>query len=195
MWTNWEKACSRVSADGKAYCQIDAEKRVVPSEPFCSGFRSASGNYRHDATQQRAYLRFCQKTFVQEFRDAVGVLERRISCSTYERNRPFNGFRLAARRHPLCQEWRDADTAQFVCSEVSGDGETGSCAALASSSYVHPRPLYCSRWSEQRACRPYDGYAPNRPVPPDGIYIPGRRKNDSSPVFFPQCVGELSDAR
>jgi len=99
-----------------------------------------------------SYGRYCsQSTKAQDgdgyadgqTREYIGAPKR--YCYLYQSNRPFNGKRVAERRHPWCDAWTDSGSKELVCSETANG--TKSCENLASANFESSNRLVCSSWS------------------------------------------------
>ena len=118
-------------------------------------------------------------------------------------DRPFNGYRVAARIHPWCSEWSDSETHDLVCKMAPTEGEQiPNCTKLATAGYTHPTRMYCSDWKLPAWCREgrdfYDFipvakggvmFAPtdaDTGVPKDVIYF-GSHPPTAAPVYGIQC--------
>jgi hypothetical protein len=138
LWTNWHQMCSRTGPHGAPVCATDQARPVPPSSPFCvSGTNTDSGQPAAAGltpAQLRSIDRFCASR--TDPRDRHGG----VGCQ-FSRDRPFNGFRLQARRHPWCSAWGDAATGITLCREDSRGAS--SCAALAKAHQSEPHQLYC----------------------------------------------------
>jgi len=141
LWTNWQKMCSRTGPNGTVLCVSDPDRPVAPSRPFCA--RPSQGDLT--GTDAVSHDRFCASRSAENPRTRPG------DCRRYRRDRPFNGFHLAARRSPLCRRWVDADTRRTICSE-EGAG-FGSCATVAATQ-VTAAPLACDETTQPAACQP-----------------------------------------
>ena len=182
LWTDWHQLCSRTGKDGSPRCSIDPAASVKPSAPFCASLLTDE-----DEVQARSRNRFCDRygdLYVAGSTSAGDFGPAPRPCLRYKTNRPFNGLRIAALRHPQCQSWSDAQTGNLVCSE-DRRGEGPRCATLAAKQYVSPHPLFCSRWTDTPVCpslrttydRPKVG-APGKIVlttrpSPDGVAVHG----------------------
>ena len=118
LWTDWQRACARTGLGGAMRCVTDRSHPVAPSEPFCvaTPFWGRPGPFTD--SQRLSSLRFCRSTYRERVTDAAGRLlyEERV-CGRYERDRPFNGRTVAARRHPLCARWSRGPAGVLICAK------------------------------------------------------------------------------
>lgn len=65
LWTNWQKMCSRIGADGGTLCVEDKARRARPSIPFCVGAtqegRVALSVGQWDIARRKSLERFCKR--------------------------------------------------------------------------------------------------------------------------------------
>jgi hypothetical protein len=155
MWSNWEKLCSRTGPNGSIYCNIDPDRRVDPSAPFCADSnRLEPRNW--SAAEHRSRTRYC----ASRRRPAPPLGDRSsdttLICARYHPERPFNGRRVAALLRPGCEGLSDAETGRPVCVR-GGNMQAGipDCASLAASGYESDRLLVCGRWSGPASCHAY----------------------------------------
>lgn len=209
LWTNWETMCSRTGPQGETICVADPNRPVAPSAPFCAEpFSANPAVIGYDAAflnqdQTASVLRFCDQVVNTEMPFMTGdervMIPIRI-CRKFQADRPFNGYRVAARRHVWCDEWSDAASENVVCSELEeGDGEAQRCDSLASSGYEHPSRLYCSSWNLPHWCQAarsfYDYVSSSgRPAPTDdaqdfndAIYF-GSQPPAAAPIYGVMCA-------
>lgn len=139
LWTNWQKMCSRTGGGSTTHCSIDTAHPVAPSRPFCA--RPGVGDMPD--YEARSHNRFCA--------DAAGTSGSTETkrCRFHQHDRPFNGYRLAALRSPVCRRWVDAGTRATICTEgVSGPR---SCEVVAD--YPGNRPLACGQLVARPPCQ------------------------------------------
>jgi hypothetical protein len=143
LWTNWQRMCSRTGQGGATFCMADPDRAVRPSQPFCiskTGEERARPDLQSLSATQRVSLgRFCSPAAA-----ARGPTGAKVEECGFVRSRPFNGYRLAARLHPWCDEWSDAITREPVCS-ADGSGGLPQCDALAKQHFVSEHGLSCSK--------------------------------------------------
>jgi hypothetical protein len=171
LWTNWQKMCSRTGENGATWCTTDPDKPVKPSTPFCEAPKGSpdrvGDRYSFPPTMTKSQIesanRFCLS----------GISSKR-QCKKLDPTRPFNGKRLAARRHPWCEIWGD-ETALLrtppVCSETTDIQGVPKCAPLAQKGYKIKGALYCAKIGEVEMvnrfwCRGMrgKGYGPSYPL-------------------------------
>jgi hypothetical protein len=145
LWTNWQKMCSRTGEAGATWCTTDPDRPVKPSVPFCvvepqksiknaSGFGWTTEPKIWPVDHKLSVMRFCRKGSV--------VNDGGFSCM-FEENRPFNGRRLAARRHPWCQAWYNYANDELICSEGSNVAGVADCASLLRKKTYTKHGMYC----------------------------------------------------
>lgn len=182
LWTNWQKMCSSLGPQKGLYCKVDPSFLVKPSVPFCAD----RDRHQFSAEERASILRFCEVPG-----DNSSVSMRGI-CARFRHSRPFNGYNLAARLHPYCQEWSDAQTHRVVC-RVDGRGAP-SCTERARLN-SNSGPLFCSRTIEKPPCT-LGEYGVVQPAPSDAdITVEGPLKY--IPTQFPvngiYCRKDISD--
>lgn len=144
LWTNWQRMCSRTGHDGSTHCATDPGRRVRPSKPFCvtaSGegrARPAAGSLT--GPEARSLRRFCSPDAA-----SVGPTGIKNEECGFTKSRPFNGYRLAARLHPWCEQWSDAATRHPVCETQNRSAAVPQCSNLAAQGFTSSRGFYCSR--------------------------------------------------
>lgn len=201
LWTDWRLMCSRSGDEaGETVCVTDPGRQVEPSAPFCTdsylGYDAANLN----AAQTQSVLRFCEVVAdmeIPEVRDGERIMTPIKLCQKFQKDRPFNGRRVAARLHPWCDEWSDSENRSVVCTVPSGEsGRTSSCNALAAEGYAHNTRLYCSKWKLPDWChqgRGFYDFVRGRPAPTDDaqdysdvIYF-GSQPPTAAPIYGVQC--------
>ena len=154
LWTNWEKLCSRTWIGGAIHCNRDPGRPVAPSTPFCA--RPTTEIATWPASERGSYNRFCS--------NPLGRLDGELAiddqsgprCNRWRSQRPFNGRRISALRHPGCEFWREVGSGRPICSEGNNAGaEVPHCSALAAINYEHSRELVCGEWIGPSSCRAY----------------------------------------
>lgn len=159
LWTNWEEMCSRTGENGAPYCVKDAGMPVKPSEPFCTDTTFGYTPYKFSAKQTESLLRFCDDTTVVEGdRTHIDKAGDRTLCVRFREDRPFNGRRLAARRHPWCSSWASTLDDSLVCSEAAGGNaqigvDAANCEELARQDFTLNARLYCAEETVPEWCR------------------------------------------
>jgi hypothetical protein len=139
LWTNWQKMCSRAGPNGSTFCVTDPERPAAPSEPFCvAPFQSD-----YSGAEAESHDRFCAPRSAENQRAHPG------QCERYQRDRPFNGFHVTARRSPLCRRWVDVRTRRTICVERPGGHH--SCGR---NERFGDAPLACAEMSERPPCHP-----------------------------------------
>lgn len=182
LWTDWHQLCSRTGKDGSPRCSIDPAASVKPSAPFC-----ASVLTDEDELQARSRDRFCD-IYLAGSGSAGDRGPTPRPCLRYKANRPFNGLRIAALRHPQCQSWSDAQTGNLVCSE-DGRGKGPRCATLAVKRYVSSHPLFCSRWTDRPICPSLRTTYDRPKVEAGGIVLTTRPSPDGVAAHGISCGG------
>jgi len=161
LWTDWRKTCSRTGPAHSMLCVTDPGRVVRPSEPFCVKAEMSGVPGPFTENQRMSSLRFCRATRLIRVTDASGQprYEQTI-CHRYRIDRPFNGRRPAARRHPMCNRWsRGAENV-----------------------------LTCVQW-RAADCEPHDG-VPRPPARPseDQVVIPQNFDPEATATFGVFCT-------
>lgn len=165
LWSDWSQLCSYLG-EKKWFC-IDSEiQSEESSAPFCLDAAYGISPQTQYLSKQsfESSRRFCDRSYevTQEIYKGEAselVVESTRYCDLYGADRPFNGKRIAERRHPWCTEWSDSATREMVCSETS----TGiqSCQKLASEKFQSANRLVCSNWRLPNWCEEaHDYYEP-----------------------------------
>jgi hypothetical protein len=175
MWTNWQKLCSRTGPEGSIHCSIDPGRSVSPSDPFCvaaTGADAARAYRENFMTARETSLRFCEARLNADQEQEAMITGEPDLCASFVRDRPFNGRRIAAMRHPWCHAWSDAINGRQICTEGSDSGAPA-CNELAARGYEHENLLICSEWTARAGCnRPMGGAASPRAAS-EGIIVGG----------------------
>ena len=191
VWTNWKTLCSR-STDGTApYCINDPTSKVRSAQPFCvESDERGSRPWQNIASERREAERFCER---YETMSSVGRESRPNyqACGSFRKDRPFNGLRIAVRRHPGCNAWSDGNTGKNICSETPRAGQR-SCEQLAQANYENSHALVCSEWNPSKSCvRPTDMFEvadlPADRGEPDSIDVGGLPNPQWLPVVGSFC--------
>jgi hypothetical protein len=190
LWTDWRRLCSRTGPAGAMRCNEDRARTVAPSRPFCVAARGVerlpyAANF---GRSRQSSLRFCAVP-IEEEGEALRTGEPEL-CEAYAPDRPFNGRRIAALRHPWCETWADATTGREICSErPEGADAAPSCTARATQDYEHERALICVRWKSDVPCRtPIGGVA--RPRQGGGVVVGGVPGGDARAAAGTFCLDE-----
>lgn len=200
LWSDWSQMCSHLGG-GKWYCAQSAVQPVESSTSYCLDH---SYGIDPDEFQRKQALesatRYCSESYSRTTQHLPGSTggartETREHCQIYLADRPFNGKRIAERRHPWCSEWTDSGSKEIVCSE--NDDGVGSCEELASINYESSNRLVCSNWNlPTRWCEeagdhyssPFVSWGPNEFVQRK-ILNEGREYVSFGPVIPPPVYG------
>lgn len=188
LWTNWQKMCSRTGEGGATRCNVDTERPVRPSVPFCM---DQPGTYvafeELPLIEQESMLRFCTKREKLE----AGTPSANEGCIRYQEDRPFNGRRYSAISNPWCAEWKEVNSKKLICKE--GAEGRDSCSRKFSKNGLK-RPVYCAAWTEEVQCSNprniYNHQEANellKSQPPDFIIVGGIHVLDVSPIIGIYC--------
>lgn len=185
LWTNWEKLCSRTGPGGSVRCNSDPNRRVEPSTPFCAAGLPGAPEQRQ-GEELASSERFCTQRQMLHGLTVRGVETPIPICTRYERDRPFNGRRIATLLHPWCRAWSDAATGRLVCMMGGRRGHRApACERLAATRYEYSNLLVCSSWSRATPCS-----APqpaHRTARPSEVWIDDPITPDSFPVRGVAC--------
>ena len=139
LWTNWQKMCSRVGAEGIRRCTRDPRHAVRPSKPFCAVRLVAEPGepilvepeLPETLTESRASStsrrRFCATLWNGErrlvpFKPEVVDAHRSVPlCIAYKVPRPFDGLDWQSQNHPNCKEWQKEGGGLYRCSQPVKD--------------------------------------------------------------------------
>ena len=148
LWTNWQKMCSRTGENGATWCTTDPDHPVEPSEPFCTDAYLGYQISNLSNSQVKSILRFC----VGFYKKIYSSMDPRF-CFQFDRDRPFSGYNIAARRHPWCEKWLN----------------------IANQKNNLESRLFCSKWNLPIWCkraRDFYDYAGVHPIPNDELQSP-----------------------
>lgn len=149
LWTNWQQMCSRTGPNGEVVCKEDPVTRAQPSSPFCvvDRVRSFDQIATYSKSQYESYLRFCDKKSDTAWASLRDTPEKVASCVSYQKERPFNGYHLEARRHPWCRSWRTIKGDVLLLQEEAGNPNRGTldCARDDCSKTVLDDWLMCNQ--------------------------------------------------
>lgn len=187
LWTDWQSMCSRSGPGGALRCSSDPGRPVEPSEPFCVAARGSEAvpyvaNFQ---ALRESSLRFCAAR-IEDAGEAERTGEPEL-CEAYSPDRPFNGRRVAAIRHPWCEAWSDSVDGRAICAEApGGKSSASSCASLADANYEHENPLLCTEWRSDVPCeRPFGGAGRRGGA---GVVVGGAPGPDSRAVSGTFCL-------
>ncbi len=139
LWTNWQKMCSRTGLNGQTHCNIDPDKPVKPSVPFCAHrLTYKEGDiFSHepeipeilteDKQSANSRNRFCNKFSngnLEDYgldEDMVALHKDKQRCITYKVTRPFNGMSAISQKNPRCKKWDQVKNGSFYCVETVSD--------------------------------------------------------------------------
>jgi hypothetical protein len=152
LWTDWSRMCSRTGPDGETFCVRDPDRPVAPSEPFCVSEGGKAWHERVWTPAQRVSAeRFCTKietvtpSWYQVGPDGPGELQTIAvrGCTEFDPDRPFNGKRVSARRHPWCLAWGRVREDKVACTEQGSKRDGPSCSGLATQRHEDKLGLFC----------------------------------------------------
>ena len=177
LWTNWNRMCSRTGPNGDTHCVRDPDRSVTPSAPFCVIEGGKVWFERDWTAEQRASAeRFCNRaedmTVGWSKLGPTGELERYSAtargCTEFDPDRPFNGKRVSARRHPWCLAWGRVREDKVACTERGSKRDGPSCGGLAMQRHADKLGLFCGERAVPDWC-PGASYSAggNFPLPDD----------------------------
>lgn len=185
LWTNWSRMCSRTGAGGAAYCTADPGMPVPPSEPFCVSDSESQRSRPQPASltpsQNDSMQRFCSPDAAA--RGPTGLLAE--ECG-FVRGRPFNGYRLAARLHPWCEQWNEAVTNVPLC-RTGGKRGLPDCAPEAVKGVESARGFYCARPALPSWCDDAAGFGIQAENAGRKIILPVGDRQEAYPVRGIYC--------
>jgi hypothetical protein len=181
LWTDWSRMCSRTGPSGETVCVRDPDRPVSPSEPFCVSERGKAWYERTWTPAQRVSAeRFCTKietvtpSWYQVGADGPGKLQSVTvrGCTEFDAQRPFNGKRVAARRHPWCLAWGQAGYDEVVCIEHGSTRDGSSCSGLARLRHADKLGLFCGERAVPDWCSSANYSADGNFPLPDNFALP-----------------------
>ena len=194
IWTDWKTLCTRTSDGSPPHCVAEPSHTSPPTAPFC--IQGANGNrpwqerFAERSSAERYCARFETVTSLGTDRNGARTETSYKSCGRFQIDRPFNSRRVAARRHPACEEWSDEQTAQVICRE-GRHSTVPSCETLARRNYTNNGPLVCSRFKNTASCRdPYDMIHRDETVQKNGIQAGGATNAEWWPAIGVICEQE-----